>query len=83
MSFLGEQHVIEIHFQANSNTVTSRSPSEREMAHGEGSVSLPAVVCTFHQPARGRSIDASGLMLQPERIIYTQQKIKNTPVLLV
>lgn len=75
--------MIEIHFQANSNAVTSRSPSECEMAHGEGSISLPAVVCTFHQPARGRSIDASGLMLQPERIIYTLLEIKNIPVLLV
>lgn len=83
MSFLGEQHVTEINFQANSNAVTSRSPSECEMARGEGSISLPAVVGTFHQPVRGRSIDASGLMLQLGRIIYTLLKIKNTPVLLV
>lgn len=35
---------MEIHFQANSNAVTSRSPSECEMASGEDSISLPAVV---------------------------------------
>lgn len=75
--------MIEIHFQANSNSVTSRSPTECEMAHGEGQISLIAVVCMFHQPVRGRNIDASGLMLQPERIIYTPLKIKSTLVLLV
>jgi len=58
MSVLREQQVTEIHFQANSSDVTSRSPSGCEVAHGEGSGSLPAVVCTLHQPARGKSVDA-------------------------
>lgn len=72
-----------LNFQASNNAVTSRSPSECEVSHGKGSISLPAVVCLFRQPARGRSVDASGLKLQPERIIYILLKIKNAPLLLV
>lgn len=49
--------------------LTSKSASECEMAHGEGSISLPVVPCTSHSPARGRGVDASGLMLQPETIV--------------
>lgn len=75
--------MIEINFQAHSNAATFVSPGECETAHGERSVSLPAVVCTCHEPVRGRSIDSSGLVLQPERNIHTLLKIKNTPVLLV
>lgn len=36
--------MVEIHFQANSNAVTPRSPSKCEMACGEDSISLPTVV---------------------------------------
>lgn len=54
----------EMNFQA-SNAEASRSGNKCEMAHGEGSIPLPEAVCMFHQPTRGRSIDASGLMLQP------------------
>lgn len=68
MSFLGEQHVLETNFQAKV-MLTSKSASECETAHGEGSICLPAVPCTSHSPARGRGIDASGLMLQPETIV--------------
>lgn len=35
---------MEIHFQANSNAVTSRSPSVCQIACGEDSISLAAVV---------------------------------------
>lgn len=68
MCFLGEQHVIEIHFQANSNA-DFQSSRECEMAHGEGSISPPAVACTSHLPMREKVVDASGLMLQPETVV--------------